>query len=418
MGNILYECTVSNCYSLNIRSGPSMSSPAVAWLQRGDKVKVDGVTNGWYKLQGQNRYGHSNYLSITKDLSKTEIVEEPPAQAPAVNIPAVDPFASIKLGTISKGSKGGKAPDSTKSTKGSNYVNIDEDGGTDTNHNNTKNNHFRGSLQKQPKGLFYLHTNSSYPTKIGSKNGIPEYNWYMNHNSPYTSSRSLVDLFKDIQEDMNITSLYSKQEINKKIHVNFNRFKIEFPDMYLKNTFGVVIFTRPDLNIFSDKLSTRKLDVASTNHPRTNLIISRYPHVAQLLTDRCGDSVSHKFNPLLSNLAQSLEVMDDSVDLLDLAETYTGYKMQYSKHNIKSMTNGNFSIKYKETFDLSVTNMHQLWVDYQSNVYRGVFEPKRKYVGNRELDYACNVYYFLLDQDGETIKFWSKYYGVTKCSAY
>ena len=56
--------------------------------------------------------------------------------------------------------------------------------------------------------------------------------------------------------------------------------------------------------------------------------------------------------------------------------------------------------------------MHQLWVDYQSNVYKGIFEPKREYIYNKELDYACDVYYFLLDQDGETIKFWTKYYGV------
>ena len=132
------------------------------------------------------------------------------------------------------------------------------------------------------------------------------------------------------------------------------------------------------------------------------------------ITANGGDSPDydyHNFNPLLSNMSQSLEIQDDSVDTVDMGETFTGYKMQYSKHNIKSITAGQLSIKFKETYNLAITNMHQLWVDYQSNVYKGIFLPKTEHIWAKELDYACNIYYFLLDQDGETIRFWSKYYG-------
>ena len=59
---MLYQCVVANCYSLNVRSGPSMSFPPVAWLQRGDKVKVDGKEGEWYKLEGQKRYCYQKYF--------------------------------------------------------------------------------------------------------------------------------------------------------------------------------------------------------------------------------------------------------------------------------------------------------------------------------------------------------------------
>lgn len=255
---------------------------------------------------------------------------------------------------------------------------------------------------KEGYGIFYLHTNSSYPTRNGGSFQFPKYNWEIN---PKTGG--LYDMFRRIQYNLDIPSYYSKSKVNEFLHVNFNRYRKEFPDMYLKNTMSVIIFTRPDLNLF-DGGSVNSLVAGD---PRSNVIIANHKTLAKLLTAD-GNNQSHKFNPLLSNLAQNLEINDDSVDVLETAETYTGYKTQYSKHNIKSITSGTFSIKYKETSELSVTNMHQLWVDYQSNVYRGIFEPKREYIYNKELDYACDVYYFLLDQDGETIKFWSKYYGV------
>ena len=255
---------------------------------------------------------------------------------------------------------------------------------------------------KEGYGIFYLHTNSTYPTRINYSSQFPKYDWEI-----HPKAGGLYDMFRRIQYNLDIPSYYSKSKVNEFLHINFNRYRKEFPDMYLKNTMSVIVFTRPDLNLFNGGT----INSLVAGDPRSNVIISNHKALAQLLTAD-GNNQSHKFNPLLSNLAQNLEINDDSVDVLETAETYTGYKTQYSKHNIKSITSGTFSIKYKETSELSVTNMHQLWVDYQSNVYRGIFEPKREYVYNKELDYACDVYYFLLDQDGETIKFWSKYYGV------
>ena len=409
---ILYECTVSNCYSLNIRSGPGMSFPPVAWLQRGDVVKVDGVSNGWYKLQGQERYGYKDYLAITKDLSGVSVQPSPapaPAKAPAVSAPTTVSPTYINRSSLNTGSKRGATQDPSAGVSGNGLVNIDE-GEVALASFNTVNSGIKVSKETNTanpryKG-FYLNTNTSYPPIVDTKNGVPQFNWYMNHRQLYGASSSMYDMFRKIQENMNIATFYSREDINQRIHTNFNRFQLEFPDVYLKNTIGVMFFTRPDLNLFNNGQMTAMI----ANDPRCNLIVSNHPTLSKLLTkEGLGDG--HYFNPLLSNMAQSLDIQDDSVDTLEVGESYVGYKMQYSKHNVKSITSGTITVKFKETFDTAITNTHQLWVDYQSNVYRGIFEPKEEYIWGKELDYACDIYYFLLDQDGETIRFWSKYYG-------
>lgn len=413
---MLAECEVYNCYHLTVRGGPGMSYSPVAWFDKGDKFTSDKLVNGWYKVKGKEQYMYKTYVKVVKNLENPKPVK--PAPAPTSTAKTEQPSEMYKANLNIKTQPTGQK-EIIGNTINTGYINIDERTGTSNNLESingklVNNQRVTDNSLDDSYGLFYLHTNASYPTKIATKtvNGksFPVYSWEMNHKTAAGGSQSLVDMYEIICKNLELQSSLTKTEVNKNIHLHFNRFRKEYPDMYLKNTMGVIIFTRPDLNLFNSDLTTMNSYVASD--PRCNLIIHNNKTASKLLTAHGTGSEGHKFNPLLSNLAQSLEISDDSVDLLELGETFTGYKMQYSKHNIKSITAGTFSIKYKETFDLAVTNTHQLWVDYQSNVYRGLFTPKREYIYNKELDYACDVYYFLLDQDGETIKFWSKYYGV------
>lgn len=222
-----------------------------------------------------------------------------------------------------------------------------------------------------------------------------------------------------IRRNLNVPVGMQRVTLNHHTYLNFNRFRIQYPDVYLKNAVGVVFFTRPDLNILDDvPTSTTKPKWGIKGQVKRDIrdyyILLQNPVLAGCLTQRGGNASqfkNHNFNILLSNLAQGIEVVDDSVDLLEYGETYTGYKMHYSKSNTKSTAAGTLNIKFKETYDLAVTNLHQLWVDYQSNVYKGIFKPKLAHIWAKELDYACNIYYFLLDSDMETILFWTKYYG-------
>lgn len=80
--------------------------------------------------------------------------------------------------------------------------------------------------------------------------------------------------------------------------------------------------------------------------------------------------------------------------------------------NTASKASGSFTVNFDDDRNLSVFQQLKAWVDYISGVYIGEIDPTYSSVINRELDYAANVYYILTAEDGYTILFWSKYYGV------
>ena len=53
-----------------------------------------------------------------------------------------------------------------------------------------------------------------------------------------------------------------------------------------------------------------------------------------------------------------------------------------------------------------------MWIQYISNVYHGVWDPKTTYIWKKIIDYASSVDIVVTAEDGETILYWSKYYGV------
>ena len=68
---------------------------------------------------------------------------------------------------------------------------------------------------------------------------------------------------------------------------------------------------------------------------------------------------------------------------------------------------------------MSITLLHKVWVDYINAVKinrispsRGTSSDSTDYILEKKVDYASSVYYFLLDADGCTIKYYAKYTGV------
>lgn len=190
----------------------------------------------------------------------------------------------------------------------------------------------------------------------------------------------------------------------------FNRYKQEYPDMALDKTFAYVFMTRPDLNIFDSTSKTSELHEQVANDPHCYYMHKTRPEILTSLS--LNHSTEHHFNTFLSNKINSFEVSDEFIKTGEMGETFTGHKISFGKSNIESRTAGTFNIQYVDDKELNVMKMHKIWVDYISNVYRGVWNPKRDYIINKVLDYAVSVYYILVGGDGETILFWSKYIGV------
>ena len=216
----------------------------------------------------------------------------------------------------------------------------------------------------------------------------------------------IIEAIKKEKENLNIPSAYSRRELNNLFHTKFNRFRIQYPDYFMNNTIAYVVMTRPDLNLFGTDYT---INDQILNDPQMYYIMNADIETAKTLTK--DYSTEHHFNPLLSNTLTSIDISDESIDTLETGETFTGFKTQYAKSNIRSMTAGTINLKFPETYNMAVTHAHQIWCTYESSVYRGNMKPKDKYIWGKELDYACDIYYFLLDVEDMIIRYWTKYTG-------
>lgn len=209
-----------------------------------------------------------------------------------------------------------------------------------------------------------------------------------------------------IKKNLNIMNGSGFSSITAALFNSFDRYKVPFPEYHLAKTYSYVFFTRPDLNIMvNDSLSAQVM-----NDPLYYYLYKNDKNILKSLTS--GFSSSHSFQTFLSNTAQSFEVSDEFVRTVEHGETYTGYKVQYGTSNIESRTAGTFSVTYTDDKNYTIYKIHKAWVDYISRVYRGELLPKAEYRYKKVLDYACSVYYFVCAEDGETILFWTKYFGV------
>ena len=219
------------------------------------------------------------------------------------------------------------------------------------------------------------------------------------------SAMDLDDSVDVIRKNLNIPSLYNQRQLNRLMHKQFNRFRIAYPDYERGPLIPYVFVTRPDLNLFNDD-GTLLRQIYS--NPQLQYLIETNDLTAKSLTQ--AYTSEHDFIPILCNRIGSLDMQDFTLDTSDMGETFTGYKAQYSKNGIRSLTAGTLSIKFPETYNMALTALHQIWCGYESAVYTGRLDPKEEYMCNKILDYAVAIYYFLADKDG-ILRFWSKYFG-------
>lgn len=235
----------------------------------------------------------------------------------------------------------------------------------------------------------------------------------------YTGYQSLwADDEENLQKDVkNLSIALNNERVNttpgeiiRRNITTYNRFKLPYLTSQLTHTMSHVFFTRPNCNIFDGN----SLTAGASNHPT---IASTYMRNPILLTGLAHDLPTNlkqtgNFNLLLSNAATSFQLSDEYIDTASSSKTFDGHQIAYGKLNTTSKASGTFTINFDDDRNLSVYQQLKVWVDYISAVYIGEIEPTYKTVINRELDYAANVYYILTAEDGYTILFWSKYYGV------
>ena len=118
------------------------------------------------------------------------------------------------------------------------------------------------------------------------------------------------------------------------------------------------------------------------------------------------------FLPLVTNRVKSFQAMDVTLAQTETYDTRHGFRMPLPTHKIDSINSNSLSLVCTETLNLDFIKMMTLWVNYISNVTDGTFHANPDMIRNNVLDYMSSIYYFVLEPDGRTLKFWSKYTGV------
>ena len=181
----------------------------------------------------------------------------------------------------------------------------------------------------------------------------------------------------------------------------------------MPKTFAHIFFVRPDCNIFEGSVVDLDSDLTLTKD--VNIFPEFYyakKHCPELLVQLTQKYFNHEFMMFPSNKAESFSVKDEYINNDSYGQSWTGYKIPYGTIDTESKGVDTFSIKYHDDKNLRIYQMHKLWMDYISYEFRGKVSPKLEYMVNKIIDYATCVYYILTAQDGETIIFWTKYWGV------
>lgn len=221
-----------------------------------------------------------------------------------------------------------------------------------------------------------------------------------------------------IYKTLNIPSpKTTRTEMNKNAFSLFDRYYSINPDMELTGLCHYIFMTRPDLYILddSDPPIPRTEVVNATN--AFNSVFFTNPNIVKSLTNIGPDGGKtpkggkHSFIPIITSRVDSLQLPDYSIRSYTIEQPYSGFTMPIATHGNHSVTGGQFDLVLRETYDLGIHKMFQLWTKYISDIAIGAYSPRRDNVLKNICDYAVSVYDIICAPDAKTILYWVKYVG-------
>ena len=117
------------------------------------------------------------------------------------------------------------------------------------------------------------------------------------------------------------------------------------------------------------------------------------------------------FLPIFTNECKDFNSNGVSMGEMSVFDTKQGFTQPLPTHKTNSEAASELSISVTEDSNLTFTKMLTLWVNYISNITDGTFNANPEMVMRGALDYTCSIFYFVLEPDGRTLKYWCKYTG-------
>jgi len=124
-----------------------------------------------------------------------------------------------------------------------------------------------------------------------------------------------------------------------------------------------------------------------------------------------SEYVRSNFLPIFTNRSKNFSTLDVTLGQVESFDTRQGFRMPMPTHKNESIGAGSLSITCMETSNLDFMKMMTLWVNYITNVTDGTFNANPEMIRNGVIDYASSIYYFVVEPDGRTLKYWAKYTG-------
>ena len=207
-------------------------------------------------------------------------------------------------------------------------------------------------------------------------------------------------------------TIYNRQDIQW--YVKFNRFGALDPYNALSGTREYIFFTKPDLHIVEQNTTT--LNSELSNQPFFVELKNRYPSVITQLQSSNGYSSgnSNPFMTILSNsVKNTLEIPAISAGTVDTPATIYGTSYDYRGWGFSSDEKIEFSLEFEDSKYLEIYNLVKAYEEYERLKHIGLVTPPNKnYIFNKVLHDQFSVYKFIVEDDGETIIYYAKLWGV------
>lgn len=186
---------------------------------------------------------------------------------------------------------------------------------------------------------------------------------------------------------------------------NFNPGRLEETEEGYIKGFPYLFLTTPFLNFSEENIKSNTF---------LSYMYEFEPDVLKQLSYGSGAINSPSpFIKILSNRFKSMESRDTTARTKQINETFYGHKQIVPGTYLDSINGDQFTITYAETSKLHIVKLHKIWLEYVENLRRGLYHPSQSAKDFRYIDFYSSLYYFIVDFDGETIKFFSKYTGIS-----
>jgi hypothetical protein len=216
---------------------------------------------------------------------------------------------------------------------------------------------------------------------------------------------------------------------------NLTKFETFFANRYLDpfvSGYSFIFITKPSLFIYPNKPESTGLSdddfniqrlayenmtkdhffsqflISETMNDNDKILVEQLSYTMQRFSLPYN---KNNFIPLFTNRIKNFETTDLVIEQQDTYETKQGFKLPMPTHKTNSISSNTLSLDLMETQNLDITKMISLWVNYISNITDGTFYANPEMVRKGVIDYMSSIYYFVLEPDGKTIKYWAKYTG-------